>query len=310
MKKIQLGVSSCLLGNKVRYDGAHKKNTFVAVSLSEIADLIAFCPEAEAGLGIPRPPVRLVQDSEKIKILGVKNNSLDVSEELRSTSEEMVSRITNLDGFVLKSKSPSCGMERVKLYSLKGDPVGVSRGVFAEELIKKYPYLPVEEEGRLNDFGLRVNFLKRIFIYNQFRNLEKSKKSLLDFHAKHKYILMAHSQSGLGEMGRLLSNFKNYELDNIFLKYRDLLMLHLKRIPTVGNHVNVLQHLKGYFKKIDDDLIKNEIDLQINNYAAGKVSLSVPLCLIRLMLKKYPDEYLDQQVYISPYLEVLAFTMK
>ncbi|MEN8180422.1 MAG: DUF523 and DUF1722 domain-containing protein [Pseudomonadota bacterium] len=229
----KIGVSACLLGHQVRYDGGHKRNQFLVGELDKHVDFIPVCPETAIGLGIPRPPIRLVGNFDKPRVLGVADPSLDVTGPLHDYAESQVASYLHLSGFILKKDSPSCGMERVKVYNTTGArAMRKGIGAFSRVLMQRLPLLPVEEEGRLNDPVLRGNFINRIYVYQRWRQLLASglnAGSLIDFHAAHKYMIMAHSQAAYQRLGKLLSNLPGDRPQDIADEYAEELMSTLKR---------------------------------------------------------------------------------
>ena len=223
-----VGVSSCLLGDEVRYDGGHKRSAFIADQLGEFFQFVKTCPEAAIGMGVPRPPIHLVGEVLRPSALGVSDQSMDVTDSLERYSEQRSQELSHLSGYILKKDSPSCGMERVKIYrEANQQPVRKGQGIFARALMTTYPLLPVEDEGRLNDPGLRENFVNRVYIYRNWRQViekELTPSALIDFHARHKYLLMAHSNEAYKRMGRLLSYLRGSSLSSIAEQYAQELM--------------------------------------------------------------------------------------
>ena len=241
---IKVGVSACLLGHQVRYDGGHKRNSFLIEELGKHVEYVPVCPETAIGLGIPRPTIRLVGDIDNPRVLGVADTGLDVTGRLRDYAESQIDAFQDLSGFVLKKDSPSCGMERVKVYDTKGTHAtrkGV--GAFARVLMERMPLLPVEEEGRMNDAVLRENFINRVYVYQRWRQLLAdgvTAARLIEFHTAHKYMVMAHSQAAYQRMGKLLSNLSRNRLEAITDEYAQELMTTIKRRVNCKRHVNVL----------------------------------------------------------------------
>ncbi len=308
---ITLGISACLLGQPVRYDGGHKKDAFITGPLAEFVTYLPVCPEAEAGMGIPRPPIRLSGDPAAPRALEVGNPERDFTAALERMAAARMPSLAGVHGYVLKKDSPSCGMERVKVYP--GDPPGPAlrkgTGVFAARLQATYPWLPVEEEGRLNDPVLRENFVSSIHVVERWRRLQAtglSAKALLDFHTAHKYLVMAHSQAAYQRLGRLLSDLKKADLETVSEAYFTELMTALKRRVTNRRHVNVLAHVMGYLKKRIDGADKAELAARIEDYRRGEVPLIVPITLFRDYFRRHPDDYVARQVYLAPYPDKLG----
>ncbi|MGB5179883.1 MAG: DUF523 and DUF1722 domain-containing protein, partial [Gammaproteobacteria bacterium] len=250
--QVRLGVSACLLGAKVRFDGGHKRNRYLIDELGTHFEFVPFCPEVAIGMGTPRPSIRLVGNVEAPRALGSRDDGLDVTAPLQEYSAQRAQRMEGLSGFVFKKDSPSCGMARVKVYSDKGMPQRDGVGIFARAVQQANPLLPVEEEGRLNDPALRENFVSRVFVYARWQALRQqglTKKSLLDFHTRHKLLLMAHNPAAYRELGRLLARLDNATLEALADRYIARVMEVLKVHASRKRHVNVLQHMLGYLRK-------------------------------------------------------------
>ncbi len=306
----RIGVSACLLGHQVRFDGGHKRNQFLLQELDNHVEFVPVCPETAIGLGIPRPPIRLVGESENPRVLGVADPSLDVTKRLKEYAESETGKFGNLCGFVLKKDSPSCGMERVKVYDPSGkSAVRKGTGAFARVLMQRLPLLPVEEEGRLNDAILRENFVNRIYVYQRWQRLLDSglsAGSLIEFHTAHKYMLMAHSQAAYQRLGKLLSDLSGTRLESVAAEYAQEMMTALKRRVNRKRHVNVLQHIMGYLKKRIDTDDKEELTSSIEAYRRGETPLVVPITLLRHYFRNHHDKYMAKQCYLSPYPESLG----
>ena len=304
--KIKLGISRCLLGQGVRFDGGHKKDAYVMQLLANYFSLEGVCPEVESGLPIPRPTIRLIGDPQSPKLVEVLKPEIEHTERLTTFSENKVKELDGLSGFILKSKSPTCGMERVKIYQETPKPPLQGRGLFAKALITRYPLMPIEEEGRLNDYGLRENFIERIFVYYRWQSLLKeglTAKSLLAFHSTHKLTLLAHHQATYRELGKELADLKNIDMEVLAMSYIPRFMSAMKTVATRKNHTNVLMHVQGYFKEHIDADDKEELTQTIENYRLGLLPLIVPLTLLKHHLRKYPAPYLLEQHYLFPYPE-------
>lgn len=306
--KIKLGISSCLLGQQVRYDGGHKLDSYINGTLSDYFDFIPVCPEVAVGLPVPRSPIRLVQHGEAIRVVGVRNPVVDVTEELHRYGKETAARLSSVSGYILKKGSPSCGMERVKVYDELGRTIGKASGAFAYSLRKVLPLLPVEEEGRLGDARLRENFIMRIFVYHRWQQMLAAGLSvtrLQQFHADHKYLVMAHNQAAYKRMGRMLAEVTADEVKVVSCLYMEELMLALQRPASRRQHVNVLQHLLGYLKRALDSADKAEMLEVIGQYGDGKLPLIVPITLLRHHFRRHPHDYIERQVYLTPHPQEL-----
>lgn len=303
-EKITIGVSACLLGREVRFDGGHKRSRFITDSLARHFELTAFCPEVAIGMGTPRQPIRLTGDVENPQAVGVKTPELDVTQPLRDYGKKTAGDIHDLCGFIFKKDSPSCGMERVKVYNEKGMPERTGTGLFANEIIKAHPLLPVEEEGRLNDAHLRDNFITRVYVYARWKALLKaglSKSALLEFHTGHKYLVMSHSPVRYRELGQMLSDLSRASLADIADGYFACLMQALSVPATRKRHANVLQHLLGYMKNTLDSAHRIDLDRSIDAYRRGEYPLVVPIRLLQHHFSMHPRPYISQQVYLDPH---------
>ncbi len=301
---IVLGISACLTGDQVRFDKSHKKSDFCMNQLGQFVKYQKFCPEVAVGLPVPRPTIRQTERGDLIHI-SRPDGSMDVTEEMHHYSEKVASKISHLSGFIFMKGSPSCGMERVKVYYEHG--LGCRHdgvGVFAEHVMKANPNLPCEESGRLNDAHLRENFVLRVYTYKKWQNLLSQPLSihaLTQFHSQQKYLVMSHNLAAYKELGRLLGENSHQPIEQLAQQYISGLMLALKKPASRKNHTNTLQHLQGYFKKCLTKSSKQELSEQILAYRHGLVPLMVPLALINHYLKDYPNEYLKQQAYLDPY---------
>ncbi len=304
-KRIPVGISACLLGQKVRFDGGHKRSRYCLDILSECFEFQSFCPEMAIGLGTPRQPIRLVDLPEGRRAVGTKNRDLDVTEALQDYAEQVHKEATDLCGYILMKGSPSCGMERVKVYHPNGNPNVAGAGLFAERLMQLHPALPVEEEGRLKDHVLRENFITRVFVYHDWQTQvvpQLTLHEIIQFHSRHKYQLMAHHYQGYKNIGRFLAQeAPRLPLEETADRYIHELMGYLKTPATRKTHTNVLMHLLGYLKKHLDGATRHDLLSAIDDYRTNKVHLIVPLALLKHYLKRYGSEYVQQQVYLDPY---------
>lgn len=305
--KIPIAVSSCLLGQEVRYDGGHKHNGYLTQTLGRYFEYIPFCPEVAIGLGIPRPPIRLVHVGGQTRAQGVKDPQLDVTAQLQDYAHTVVPQLAGVCGYILKRASPSCGMERVKVYS-NNNIYGSDSGIYAAALMQAMPELPIEEEGRLMDPVLRENFIERVFVYASWQALRReglTADALVRFHTVHKFSLLAHNETAYRELGRLVANAGKADIDVLAGEYFSLLMQTLKEPATRKKHTNVLMHIMGYVKDALDSDDKQELLDVLERYRIGQVPLIVPLTLLKHHLRKHPDPYIAQQVYLNPHPEEL-----
>ncbi len=307
---VRIGVSSCLLGEQVRFDGGHKKDHFLVRELGQHVEWVSVCPELEVGMGIPREAVRLIRlatndDSHGLRMVGNKSGR-DWTEDMLEFAKGRVKQLSRLDlsGYVLKSKSPSCGMERVSVYSAKGMPTKEGRGLFASVLMESLPFLPVEEEGRLNDPRLRENFIERVFAHHRwmlFRLERFTPARLVEFHSRHKFLLLAHSVKHLRKLGRVVAGESRKRLTvEAADEYAGVFFEALSVLPTVKSHVNVLQHIAGFFKDRLDTGDKMELHNSIDGYRRGVLPRLVPQTLILHHLRREKIAYIADQVYLSP----------
>ncbi len=304
-----IGISSCLLGQEVRYDGTAKRSAWLVERLGEFVDYRPVCPEVAIGLGTPRPPIRLVDTAGGVRVRGVDDPSIDVTAALEDYALDMAGRLADISAYVFMGKSPSCGMERVKLYADNGQASKTGVGAYARVLMHSLPNLPCEEEGRLNDPLLRENFVNRLFTYRRWQCLRAAgldAKGLIDFHARHKYLLMSHSQAAYKRLGRLLSQLRGVDLDRLADAYEAELMRALRRRAGRKRHVNTLQHIQGYLKQRIDGDDKKELADSIEAYRREEVPLIVPVKLLRHYFRRNPDHYIDRQWYLDPYPESLG----
>lgn len=302
---MKIGISTCLLGEKVRYDGGHKHDRYLTDILGKYVTYVPVCPETESGLPVPREAMRLVGEIDNPKLVTIQTG-IDHTKRLQEWSSSKIETLKNenLCGFIFKSKSPSSGMERVKVYNEKGHPVPKGRGIFAGMFMDRLPLIPVEEDGRLNDAKLRENFIARIFVFARWKDLLEKDLTvgrLVDFHTKHKLLIMSHNEKAYREMGRMIAHAKEYDLKDLADEYITKLMTALKLISTVKKNVNVLQHVMGYFKKHLSSDEKQELLEIINNYSRSLLPLIVPITLINHYVRKYDQSYLKEQVYLNPH---------
>ena len=305
MEKIKIGISSCLLGNAVRYDGGHKLDRFLRDTLGQYVEYVPVCPEAECGLGIPREAMRLEGQADSPRLV-TRQTRVDKTEMMVRWAQKRVAELEgeNLCGFIFKSDSPSSGMERIKVYDEKGMPAKTGVGIFARIFMEHFPLLPVEEEGRLHDTQLRENFIERIFTLQRWRAIRKMKSgrsALVDFHTRHKLLLLSHSTKLYQAMGKLVAAQKAFSAEDLFSQYETLLMEALKLKTTPKRNVNVLQHMMGYFKEQLSGDEKKELLEILDHYSKGFLPLIVPLTLIGHYVRKYDQPYLRDQIYLNPH---------
>jgi len=302
---IRIGISSCLIGEPVRFDGGHKRDGYLNETFARFVEWVPVCPEVEMGLGTPRDTMRLETHAGEIRVINPKSGD-DLTRRMETFSRRRVAALASEDlcGYVLKKNSPSCGMERVKVYSGKGAPARNGVGLYAAALMKRYPRLPIEEEGRLTDPRLRDNFIERVFAYRRLRDLFGGRWTLgqlVRFHTVHKLTLMAHSPQSYQSLGRLVARAKDLPHKTLSERYQDGFMVALEVIATPRRHANVLQHMLGYFKKTLDSESRVELAGVIEDYRRELVPLIVPITLFRHHVRRLGVAYLAEQVYLEPH---------
>ncbi len=304
--KPRLGISQCLLGDTVRYDGGHKRDAFLTDVLTPFVDWIPVCPEVEAGLGTPREAMHLAGDPDAPKLLTIRTH-IDHTITLQAFSQRRVQELqeSDLDGYIFKKNSPSCGVHRVKVYTEKGQPSKQGTGIFSSAFQKAFPLLPVEEEGRLSDAPIRENFIERIFCYRRWKTLFEqsriSRGAIVQFHTRHKYLLLTHSRSHYHDLGQLVAKAGGYPPGELASRYGALFMEALKIKATVRKHVNVLQHLAGHLKNQLSAIERAELQETIQDYHRRFTPLTVPLTLIKHYVRILAIPYLVDQVYLNPH---------
>ncbi len=302
---LRLGISRCLLGDEVRFDGGHKRDNFLTDVFGRYVEWIPVCPEVEAGLGTPREAMRLVGDPAHPRLLTI-TSGRDYTRALEKMTTGRLAELGELDlsGYVFKRGSPSCGVERVRVYTEQGMPSHSGAGIFARAFVEQFPLIPVEEEGRLCDAPLRENFIERVFCYRRFQDLLESgvtRQALIQFHTIHKYLLMAHSPQHYQVLGRLVGQAERYRPKELARRYGELFMTALAVKATVRKHVNVLQHILGYFKGQLAAREKAELLGVIGDYHRGLTPLIVPLTLIKHYVQQFEVHYIRDQVYLNPH---------
>jgi uncharacterized protein YbgA (DUF1722 family)/uncharacterized protein YbbK (DUF523 family) len=302
---LRLGVSSCLLGEKVRFDGGHARDRFVTDILGQWFEWVPVCPEVEIGMSTPRPTIRLVEESNGLHLVAPSTGE-DFTARMKSYAQRRVEELRklDLDGYVLKKSSPSCGFERIKVYKQEMPLRRDERGMFVTRLVQDWPALPIEEDGRLNDPRLRENFIERVFSRNRWRVLVArglTRRSLVEFHTAHKLLIRAHDELAYNRMGRLVGSAGSIDDGTLFANYELEFQRALTSKATVKQHVNVLQHAMGYLKTVLDPVEKREILAAIEDYRAGLLPLVVPLTLLRYNIRRHQVDYLAGQIYFDPH---------
>ena len=302
---LRLGISRCLLGEEVRYDGRHNLDNFLTEVLGRYVEWIPVCPEVEAGLGTPREPMRLVGNPQNSRLVTIESR-IDHTRALQTMAMNRIEGLKKLDlsGYVFKKSSPSCGIGRVRLYNEHGVPSRKGVGLFARAFIEQFPLIPVEEEGRLCEPTLRENFIERIFCYRRWQDLIRNgvtRETLARFHTIHKYVLLAHSPQQYEVLGRLVGQTERHRPKEFTHWYGELFMKALAVKATVRKHVNVLQHILGYFKERLGAYEKAELLGVIGDYRRGLTPLIVPLTLIKHYVQIFDVGYILDQVYLNPH---------
>jgi uncharacterized protein YbbK (DUF523 family)/uncharacterized protein YbgA (DUF1722 family) len=304
-RPIRLGVSTCLLGEKVRYDGGHKRDAFLVEELGPWVEWVAVCPEVELGMGVPRPAVRLVDEEGELRMLSP-DTGADFTAPMRAFAAERVRELQalELDGYVLKKNSPSCGLARVKVWGLAGPKRRDGVGLFAAALVSAWPHLPVEEEGRLSDPHLRENFVERVFCRNRWRALvggARTRARLVQFWTAHKLLVRAHDEVGYGRLGRLVGSAKRGSTQELFARFEAEFFAALAHRATRARHTNVLQHALGHLRGELDAGERAQLAAAIEDYRRGLLPLVVPVTLLRFQIRKHALGYLEGQLYFDPH---------
>jgi len=305
-EKIRLGISTCLLGERVRYDGGHKLDRFLRDELGRHVEYVPVCPEYECGFGVPRDPFRLIGDPENPRLITSRTKK-DETDRMVAWARERVEELAseNLCGFIFKKDSPSSGYRNVKVYGKKdGPPLRKGVGIFARIFMERFPHLPITDEGRLHDERIRENFIERIFALKRWREAGDSAKkrgALVAFHTRHKLLLLAHSPAHYAALGRLVARAKDIDPEDLHERYERLLLEALEVLARPKKHANVLQHILGHFKdRLSADEKAEAIEV-IDLHRRGFVPLIVPITLLRHYVRKFDAPYLKEQVYLDPH---------
>ncbi len=301
---LRVAVSDCLTGAEVRFDGGHKASSLCHEQLAGLFELRGICPELAIGMGVPRDPIRLVGELDAPRARGVKDSAVDVTAPLQAYARDVLPSLSDVCGYIFIKSSPTCGLYRVKVYGAPGTPPNPrGRGIFASEIVKARPELPVEESGRLEDPILRENFVTRVFAFGHWQRLVATGLTparLIAFHSAYKFLLMAHSVTAYKEAGRMLSDVSG-DLAKVAHAYLQILMRGLAKPATRGGHANVLQHLQGYVKDDMDSTTRQELAELILSFRRGEVPLLAPLSLLRHHLRRGADTYALEQIYLEPH---------
>lgn len=310
MSKISIGISSCLLGEEVRFNGGHKHSSLCTYELGKYFNFKSFCPEMGIGLGVPRKPIRLVGDPRNPRAVGSDNPDMDVTDKLQAYGEKTLPNLKDICGYIFMKGSPSCGVFRVKVHRENGMPnQNPGSGIFASVIMENYPLLPVEEAGRLTDPVLKENFVKRVFAYHDWQQLKNEGlkiSKILNFHSRYKYTLMAHSAESCTKLGCMLANAAKVNIDKLGNEYFTLFMQTLARKATRKTNTNVLRHLQGYLKTKLDRKETETLGEVIEQYRLGILPMIVPVTLMKGFFRSHPNSYIEQQAFFRPYPEDLS----
>lgn len=309
-ERIKIGISACLLGHKVRFDSGHKRAEYVTDQLAEYFDFAPVCPEVAIGLGTPRQPIRLVAVGKEIRARGSRDASLDVTGALADYGRKMAVSLADISGYIVKKDSPSCGLERVKVYTERPNTPAqrTGSGIYTRAFLDSNPLIPVEEEGRLNDAVLRENFIERVFTYHRWQMWKRegvTPARLVQFHTEHKYIVMSRGRDASIELGRMIAQAGKSDPVELAARYIAQLMLVLQTPASRKRHTTVLMHLMGSFKTQLDGADKNELLKLIEEYRIGRLPLILPLTMLRHYLRRFPNAYVHGQRYLEPYPDAL-----
>lgn len=302
---IRIGISSCLLGEPVRYNGAGKRDSYINDILGGFVEFVPVCPEVEIGMPVPRETIRLQTQGGDVRLVG-STSGIDHTQRMERYARRKARELAKLElsGYLLKKDSPSCGMERVRVYQPGGRPRKAGTGMYARHLMETFPELPFEEEGRLHDARLRENFLERVFAYKRIQNLFRARWGLGDlvrFHTAEKLLLLAHDPTTYRGLGRLVAQGRQMGRRKLEQSYRASFMNGLRRQATVRRHCNVLQHIQGYFKRHASPEDRRELEDVIENFRRRLVPLIVPITLVRHFVRRYEVDYLRGQTYLEPH---------
>jgi uncharacterized protein YbgA (DUF1722 family)/uncharacterized protein YbbK (DUF523 family) len=305
MEKIKLGISTCLLGENVRYDGGHKLDRYLTDTLGQYVEYVPVCPEVECGLPVPRESMHLEGDPDAPRLVTTRTKQ-DMTDRMVSWAKKRVVELEKegLYGFIFKSDSPSSGMERIRIYNEKGMPAKRGVGIFARIFMDHFPLLPLEDEGRLHDPKLRENFIERIFTLKRWREVlvkREKRGEVVDFHTRHKLLILSHSPKHYQTIGKLVARAKDLPLKELYQQYQTFLLESLELKTTPKKNANVLMHMMGYFREQLSSGEKQELLEVVDHYRQGYIPLIVPITLIQHYVRKYNQPYLKQQIYLNPH---------
>lgn len=302
--KIPIGISACLLGDEVRYNGGHKHQRYCTEVLSEYFDFQSFCPEVAIGLGVPREPIRLVGEVDSPRAVGSKNADIDVTTPLLEYAQEMVPQVARFSGFIWMKDSPSCGLFNTNVYHKANGPPAKRSGLVAGEVRGRLPLVPMEESGRLNDAALRENFIARVLVYHEWRQIAVGAMTpgdLVSFHSRHKYWVMSYGTALYRQLGRMVAEAGKAHIGSLAEAYISALMSGTAKPPSRAGHVNVLYHLVGYLKEAVTGGIRQDLVQAIEEYRTQQVPLAVPMKIMSHYIDNYASDYVKAQTYLNPY---------
>jgi len=307
---IRIGVSSCLLGDRVRYDGGHKQDHFLTDVMGPQVEWVPVCPEFEMGLGVPREPIQLERKKGEMRLVSIETHA-DHTQTMRRWAKQRLRELSreNLSGYILKSRSPSCGMERVQIHEPNGARAGIGRGLYAKALIERFENLPIEEERRLTNPKQRENFIERVFAYRRLRQLFDKRwknRDVVEFHTQHELLLMAHSPRLYRELGRLMARIAKHPRKDFRQQYESLFMQAMRARTTRGHHAKVLRRMAGYLTEYVNSAQREKLTRLIEDYRQGLAPLSTPLAVIRSLVRRLgldylSLDYLNDQFYLNPH---------
>lgn len=302
--KVPVGISACLMGDNVRYDGGHKRSRYCVDVLGKHFEYRSFCPEVAVGMSVPREPIRLVGDGDDLRAVGVGKASVDVTVALKNYATTAAREVGELSGYIFMEKSPSCGLYGASVYSEQGLSTVKRSGIYAAGIKRALPLLPVEEENRLRDPVARENFVVRVYLYNEWRRSLSERptpKQLVVFHSRHKYLVMSYGQPLYRYLGQLVADAGREDIYDLAQKYISFLMTETQQPPSRAGHVNVLYHLIGYLRGAVPDEVRRDLAAGIEAYRKERVSLAVPMELVRYYLHHYGSDYVRTQSYLCPH---------
>lgn len=305
--RIRIGVSSCLLGNPVRYDAIGQHDPFITGTIGRFFELVPVCPEQECGLGVPRETMRLVGEAEHPSLV-ITCSGADQTERMKSWCRQKIAALDEdtIDGFIFKSKSPSCGTERVKVYpnNQGGEWQRTGTGLFAQAFLDHFPLLPTTDEQKLHNLEMRDNFIEQIFFCRRWRATKEQSmtaKGLVAFHSTNKLQILAHNETNYRALGKLVAHSEKKPISDLFADYELVLMTALREIATHTRHINVLQHILGYFKNMISAPEKQALQASIEEYRQGNAPLIVAITLLNHYANQYQQDFLTQQHYLNPH---------